>query len=221
MNTGPLNEKELEWLEDVLMKYSTDDSILDVSELDGMLTAILSAPTPIEPSQWLVALWGGQDKIPRWSSQKEMERFMMLCFQHMDDIADRLADYPEQFEPLFGTRDVEDQEFTIVEEWCFGYLRGAALSDWSNLPAALKPALAAIELHGKEENFEPLEDLTPEAFEASIEVIKPAALALYNYWIEHQQELPVAQPFTAGDKVGRNDPCPCGSGKKFKQCCLH
>jgi len=21
-------------------------------------------------------------------------------------------------------------------------------------------------------------------------------------------------------KIGRNDPCPCGSGKKFKQCCL-
>jgi hypothetical protein len=21
------------------------------------------------------------------------------------------------------------------------------------------------------------------------------------------------------DKVGRNDPCPCGSGKKFKKCC--
>ncbi|MDU7153445.1 MAG: SEC-C metal-binding domain-containing protein, partial [Enterobacter sp.] len=21
--------------------------------------------------------------------------------------------------------------------------------------------------------------------------------------------------------VGRNDPCPCGSGKKFKSCCLH
>jgi len=23
-----------------------------------------------------------------------------------------------------------------------------------------------------------------------------------------------------GGKVGRNDPCPCGSGKKYKQCCL-
>lgn len=22
-------------------------------------------------------------------------------------------------------------------------------------------------------------------------------------------------------KVGRNDPCPCGSGKKYKQCCEH
>jgi preprotein translocase subunit SecA len=30
---------------------------------------------------------------------------------------------------------------------------------------------------------------------------------------------PKAQPFVRqGDKVGRNDPCPCGSGKKYKQC---
>jgi len=24
---------------------------------------------------------------------------------------------------------------------------------------------------------------------------------------------------TVGNKVGRNDPCPCGSGKKYKKCC--
>jgi preprotein translocase subunit SecA len=27
-----------------------------------------------------------------------------------------------------------------------------------------------------------------------------------------------AQPVSVGQKVGRNDPCPCGSGKKFKKC---
>jgi len=27
-----------------------------------------------------------------------------------------------------------------------------------------------------------------------------------------------AQPIVAGDRVGRNDPCPCGSGKKYKHC---
>jgi preprotein translocase subunit SecA len=28
-------------------------------------------------------------------------------------------------------------------------------------------------------------------------------------------------PFLRTEKpVGRNDPCPCGSGKKFKKCCL-
>jgi SEC-C motif-containing protein len=26
-------------------------------------------------------------------------------------------------------------------------------------------------------------------------------------------------PQRTADKVGRNDPCPCGSGKKFKKCC--
>jgi len=30
---------------------------------------------------------------------------------------------------------------------------------------------------------------------------------------------PVQQVRRAGDKVGRNDPCPCGSGKKYKKCC--
>jgi preprotein translocase subunit SecA len=28
-----------------------------------------------------------------------------------------------------------------------------------------------------------------------------------------------ARPVRSGPKVGRNDPCPCGSGKKYKQCC--
>jgi hypothetical protein len=28
---------------------------------------------------------------------------------------------------------------------------------------------------------------------------------------------PITRP---GAKIGRNDPCPCGSGKKYKQCCL-
>ncbi|MBQ6420464.1 MAG: preprotein translocase subunit SecA [Clostridia bacterium] len=28
-----------------------------------------------------------------------------------------------------------------------------------------------------------------------------------------------ARPVKKGQKIGRNDPCPCGSGKKYKQCC--
>ena len=27
-------------------------------------------------------------------------------------------------------------------------------------------------------------------------------------------------PIVAAEKIGRNDPCPCGSGKKYKKCCL-
>jgi hypothetical protein len=32
--------------------------------------------------------------------------------------------------------------------------------------------------------------------------------------------LPHPPPPEEGAKVGRNDPCPCGSGKKYKKCCL-
>lgn len=38
MKTGPLNESELEWLDDILTKYNTDHAILDVAErrfIDG------------------------------------------------------------------------------------------------------------------------------------------------------------------------------------------
>ena len=41
--------------------------------------------------------------------------------------------------------------------------------------------------------------------------------------VENQRETEapakVATVVNEGPKVGRNDPCPCGSGKKYKQCC--
>jgi preprotein translocase subunit SecA len=36
---------------------------------------------------------------------------------------------------------------------------------------------------------------------------------------EASEAIAKAKPVHAGPKVGRNDPCPCGSGKKYKQCC--
>ncbi|HBQ84963.1 MAG TPA: preprotein translocase subunit SecA [Syntrophomonas sp.] len=36
---------------------------------------------------------------------------------------------------------------------------------------------------------------------------------------ENQGEEAVKEPVHVGAKIGRNDPCPCGSGKKYKKCC--
>lgn len=143
-----------------------------------------------------------------------MTRFMDLVFQHMADTAARLEDYPEQFEPLFGLREVDGHELTIVEEWCFGYMRGVSLSDWSDLPDTLKPALEAIALHGTEENFALLDKMSPEAFDKSVDAIRIAALELHAWWMAHPHTTPLQMPIKAEVKVGRNDPCPCGSGKK-------
>ena len=43
------------------------------------------------------------------------------------------------------------------------------------------------------------------------------ALDAHDYWLERR--LKPATVRRVEPKVGRNDPCPCGSGKKFKQCC--
>ena len=182
MNQGPLTENELEWLDEVLLKYGNEDSVLDVSELDGLLTALLSGPTPVEPAQWLTALWGGEANVPHWASEEEMTRFMDLTFQHMDDIAQRLSEAPDQFDPMFGYLEEGEDEYTVVEEWCAGYLRGVELGHWPSLPESQQPALAAIALHAQEAQSAQLEQMTPEAYAESQEAIQPAAMQLYDYW---------------------------------------
>jgi preprotein translocase subunit SecA len=39
-------------------------------------------------------------------------------------------------------------------------------------------------------------------------------------WDDGCKDPPGAKPVTPRDPVGRNDPCPCGSGRKYKKCCM-
>jgi uncharacterized protein YecA (UPF0149 family) len=32
--------------------------------------------------------------------------------------------------------------------------------------------------------------------------------------------MPIIPQQTVSNKIGSNDPCPCGSGKKYKKCCI-
>jgi preprotein translocase subunit SecA len=51
------------------------------------------------------------------------------------------------------------------------------------------------------------------------------ATAWWSRFDKYQSSLPVealsgrVEPYRAPPKVGRNEPCPCGSGKKYKKCC--
>ncbi len=50
------------------------------------------------------------------------------------------------------------------------------------------------------------------------------AMGIYDYFKPHRIRMAHAQRESKtvrrnAPKVGRNDPCPCGSGKKFKACC--
>ncbi|MCK4311681.1 MAG: preprotein translocase subunit SecA, partial [Candidatus Cloacimonetes bacterium] len=53
------------------------------------------------------------------------------------------------------------------------------------------------------------------AFDRPESAVQPTAQPVST----NQPERPKIQPRVVGEKIGRNDPCPCGSGKKYKKCC--
>lgn len=63
----PLTDDEFQQLSDFLLDRVDEEhdgdpdfdcGIIDVSELDGFLTAVVSGPKPIPPSEWLPVVWG-------------------------------------------------------------------------------------------------------------------------------------------------------------------
>lgn len=226
MATLDFTEEDYEFIQDTLMAYGGDDSMLSVPELHGFLTAVVSSPQLIPPSQWYPLLWSGEDKSPNWQDEAEMKQFLHLVFGMMKQVAGVLIDEPDSFEPLLLVNEVDGKEIWIAEDWCFGYMAGVALWADKVLPRQVQACLNAIALHGQEDNFDSLEKMSLDAHQKSIDDIAPAAVALQQYFLAFRHEDikkvtgPIKTPYKVGPKVGRNEPCPCGRGKKLKHCCL-
>ena len=109
----PLTDTELERLDCFLADRIDEDTdtegrdagVLDISDLDGMLTAIVSGPVTVPPSRWLPAVWG--DFEPEWEEMTDFQEIFSLLICHMNSIADLLIQQPEDFEPLFHERVVK------------------------------------------------------------------------------------------------------------------
>ena len=55
--------------------------------------------------------------------------------------------------------------------------------------------------------------------QSRLKVSKPElAQAANGVPVDDTRELQKTQPIRVENKIGRNDPCPCGSGKKYKNC---
>ena len=226
----PLTDKECDRLDQFLLDrideeadtQGKDEGVLDISELDGLFTALVSGPVSAVPSQWLPVVWG--DFEPVWESQAEFEEIFTLMIRHMNSIAHLLMENLEDFEPLFLGRDVDGDTCTIVDEWCDGYLRGVELAekDWQTSGEELADLLVPIFAFTDKTNWRG-HDLGYDEMVKTQQAIVANVRKIHAYWLERRSEdAPVTQPVRRkAERVGRNDPCPCGSGKKYKKCCLH
>jgi len=174
-----LSEKELDRLEDLLIKYGNDYSVLNVAELNGFFTALASSPTTVTPEHWLPVVAGG--KVPKFKSPAEEEAYTALMLRYAGEVAAQLSESLDTFEPLFEETESEEGPVTVMEEWCFGYMRAVQVAGWNELPREQAEQLSAISLHGFEDNIELLDAMTPEQLRACVPQVVEAARALYRY----------------------------------------
>lgn len=143
-------------------------------------------------------------------------------------------------------RDFRNQNDDLSEDLIYSWVAGIAalgLEDMVERVRAtfelgeISPMLAGFE-HFEADLQEALSNPDSSAFQRNGPVIIVSAIDEMHWWycysekyreekrkdavrnvlnIMPRQELDVAPRIN----IGRNDPCPCGSGKKFKKCCLH
>ncbi|MCG6937743.1 MAG: UPF0149 family protein [Gammaproteobacteria bacterium] len=226
-----ISDEDLDFLDNFLLyridedavKEGDDEGILCVSELDGLLTAVVSGPGLIPPSQWLPEVWG--DFEPVWESEAELRKVMTLMMSMMNSAAATLMESPEEFEPIFEYREIDGKEYPIVDEWCEGYMRGVALAQelWNSAGQEMEKLLNPIKGFTESSNWW-AHELATETEVANVRnAITPNARAIHAFWLKRREHLRPGNSTVRRDspRIGRNDPCPCGSGKKYKKCCLH
>lgn len=228
MAIGPLSEEELHELDQFLQGLDSDDG-MTLDTLDGFLHAIAIGPETLMPSQWLPKVWGLENggMAPPAQDLDQLNRVLGLVMRHFNSIVFGFGQRPPFVEPLWGTTQYEDMgEFEDAEMWAYGFCEGVNLNRaaWQALfndPQG-QQWYSPIALLGGDD-FSPDQDAltrTPAQREALAETIVHSLQQIHAFWLPLRHAVAERQQAQRmGRKVGRNEPCPCGSGKKFKKCC--
>jgi uncharacterized protein len=229
LGPGPLADEEMEELDQFLLNAEGLEESMDISTLDGFLTAIVCGPRTIMPSEWLPWVWDMESgKVaPTFKDRAQAQRILGLVMRHMNDIAATLYQAPQNYEPLLMENPNNGNAIPIIDDWCSGFMKGVHLDSDGWLPVVVgKPEwMSTITLYGTEEGWEVLErkNLSLEEHRALAAGLSGAVQQIHAFWLEQRRErgnpdVASREPIRNPTKVGRNEPCPCGSGKKFKQC---
>jgi uncharacterized protein len=233
LNQGPLTDEEVKELDQFLLEAEGIEEAMDLSTLDGFLTAIVCGPKTIMPSEWLRWVWDmerGAD-APVFKDQAQAQHILGLLMRHMNDIAETLHQAPEHYEPLLMENPNDGDPIPILDEWCSGFMKGVQLDadGWLPVIVGTPDWLSTIMLYGTEAGWAALEKkhLSLDEHRALADGLATTVRKIHALWLEQRRKqiaggtLPGVvrrEPVRHPDKVGRNEPCPCGSGKKFKQC---
>jgi uncharacterized protein len=228
------SDELLDQLESLLDEPELQEA-MRLDEIQGYLCAALSGPQPIPEEDRLFDILGSEEALKTDAGREATE--LLKKFAEALEVGLAAGEPPVL---LLYPKESDENGPSDYLPWCQAYLSGvdAADEDWFE---SLEDEENAVEETSEEigfldERLFPMMVLTGEAeaaarehgeewpdneerlqIENDCEEDLPQAVAdIYRFWAAKRgtQTIRHDEP-----KVGRNDPCPCGSGKKFKQCC--
>lgn len=227
----PLSDAELDRLQRHLAALPSPTA-LNLEGLDGLIAAAHCSPELILPSEVLEAAWGadpdGGVAVPPGDAQsEEMAGLILRHWNTVGDALGRTLDHDDVYLPIL----LEDEHGVAhANDWAQGFLRGVAMrpGSWNDLLDDEDKAGSIVPMMALAHENDPDPELsagsfTPERRETIIAGMIAGLTHIYRYFAPHRRTLAAvarqAKPARrVAPKVGRNEPCPCGSGRKFKHC---
>ena len=188
---------------------------MGIPMLDGFLTAIVIGPEMVMPSYYLPWIWDWKrgKKDVEFADDDEANRIFGYLQGMNNRVAGLLMNEPPSVVPIF----IFEPDWDHME-WVAGFLVGTGFD-----PEVWEYARKEIPEHFRP--FEALTGMTPasEGWEDACAALGVSLVRVRDYFRagDWRRAFKEVQPPLGrqGPKVGRNDPCPCGSGRKFNKCC--
>ncbi len=207
-------------LDEFLMSEESPEDCMQLSDLDGFLTGIVIGPELIMPSEWMPVIWKGE---PSYRDADHAERIIGIIMARYNEIIFLLDDEVGSFAPIVY-QGPDGQ--VIAADWAEGFMDAfrlrvdawePLLNDQDNFHL-MGPIMALVSDRDSEAFIEGSSDELAKIREESTDFLPQVIKEIHDFWKDRRSPSN-DNTQTFGRKVGRNEPCPCGSGRKYKRCC--
>jgi uncharacterized protein len=219
-----LHPSELEYFDAFL--EGLKGPVRSFEALDGLFCALICAPRAVSPTEYIDLIMGSGGAF---ENEAQAQKVTDLMFRHFNSIVDQLQSTYRTDDIYVPALIVDEHGAPEGRQWASGFMTGVTLSahGWSALMAdtTLNQMIAPMVLLTAAQDPDPAQrspDLAPENREDLLEDMFVGLSDIYAHFAAERRAINAAAPQTVkreSAKVGRNEACPCGSGKKYKQCC--
>ena len=204
-----ISSPRLRRLDDALAALPAESDAMLLSDLDGYLAGVIVCPDPIPTAEWMPLVWDPDGDVAPFADEREAQWYGDLVMGHHDAIVRALGKRGQGAYVPFLEVDRPRAEI-LWELWIEGFAAAMTLrpGSWDRIAesgdagaaAALAGMMSLVQIAGDE-------------------LIAQWMSTLHRWRSEHGAAIPGGPGRPLAARIGRNDPCPCGSGNKHKKCC--